>query len=245
VWDVAEGPRTELSVAAGARGSRFLELKNAGGHQGSVQTPKPAGARECTCTYLDRPRPRKQKGGTVLARHVRSVEEHEATLRDPDKVRHERCLSCKIGQLYVHDRRSRIYAGEVLESGEAHTTEVLVFRCDRREECGAIWRVLPHFLARHLWRRWTLVGTVLSEPGPRRHVVPRRTQQRWRRRLRCAAAVLVALLGDAPTAEWVDVAVAASADASRARLLAAAGGPGRLADLAAIVDHLEPGVRIM
>ena len=119
---------------------------------------------------------------------------------------------------------------------------VLIFRCSRRAQCGAIWRVLPHLLARHLWRRWTLVGVVLEDG---RHRVPRRTQQRWCQRLASVAAVLVALLAQAATRDWTDVAVRAGMDATRRDVVAAAGGPERLANLAAIIDHLEPGVRLM
>jgi hypothetical protein len=204
-----------------------------------VNSPPPSDAQVVRRAYLDRPRPRKQKGGTVLARDVTTLEQHEAALADPALFKLSRCLSCKVGVLHVHDRRERIFAGE---AGGPGRTEVLVFRCNRQDECGATWRVLPHFLARHLWRRWTLVGVVLEDG---RHRVPRRTQQRWRRRLASAAAVVVALLGQAATHDWTEVAVRAGMDATRGEVITAAGGPTRLAHLAAIIDHLEPGVRLM
>ena len=56
---------------------------------------------------------------------------------------------------------------------------------------------------------------------------------------------MVALLALAPTHEWTDVATRAGADATRSDVITAAGGPERLANLAAIIDHLEPGVRLM
>ncbi len=199
----------------------------------------PSDASSLPRAYLNRPRPRKQKGGTLLARDVTTLEQHEAALGDPALFKLSRCGACKVGVVHVHDRRERIFAGEI---GGPGRTEVLVFRCSRRAECGATWRVLPHFLARHLWRRWTLVGVVLEDG---RHRVPRRTQQRWRRRLASAAAVVVALLGQAATHDWTEVAVCAGMDATRGDVLAAAGGPNRLAHLAAIIDHLEPGVRLM
>lgn len=199
----------------------------------------PSDAQVVRRAYLDRPRPRKQKGGTVLARHITTLEEHEAALADPALLGLSGCLSCQLGLLHGHDRRERIFAGEV---GEPGRTEVLVFRCSRRSECGATWRVLPHFLARHLWRRWTLVGVVLDDG---RHRVPLRTRQRWRQRLRGAAAVLVALLWQAATPNWIELAQSAGADATRNELITAAGGPARLADIAALLDQLEPGVRLM
>jgi len=199
----------------------------------------PSDAQVVRGPYLDRPRRRKQKGGTVLARHITTLEQHEAALADPALFELSDCLSCKVGRLHGHDRRERIFAGEV---GGPGRTEILVLRCGRRDECGATWRVLPHFLARHLWRRWTLVGVVLEDG---RHRVPLRTRQRWRQRLRGAAAVLVALLGQAATPGWNEVAQSAGADATRNEIIAAAGGPARLADIAAILDQLEPGVRLM
>lgn len=200
----------------------------------------PPSARNCPCAYLDRPRPRKQKGGTIIARNVRTLEQHQEALRNPDRVRPERCATCKVGGLHVHERRSRVLAGEIDESP---AIEILIFRCDRREACGAVWRVLPHFMARHLWRRWTVVGLVVAEQP--RHRVPRRTQQRWRSRLSCAAAVLVGLLGHAPRVEWRDVAAHAGVAATRLELVQAAGGPSRLDEVARVVDQLTPGVRVM
>jgi hypothetical protein len=168
------------------------------------------------------------------------MEQHQQALSTPDRVRPNRCARCKVGGLHVHERRSRVLAGEI---DRAPAIEILIFRCGRRDECGAIWRVLPHFMARHLWRRWTVVGLVVAEQP--RHRVPRRTQQRWRRRLSCAAAVLVALVGHAPRVEWHDVAALAGADATRLELVQAAGGPSRLDEIASIVDQLSPGVRVM
>ena len=198
------------------------------------------GAKNYPCPYLDRPRPRKQKGGTVIARKVRTMEEHQEALVTPDRVRPGRCDRCRIGLMHVHERRSRVFAGEFEGAPE---TEILIFRCGRRRECGATWRVLPHFLARHLWRRWTLVGLVVADEP--RHRVPRRTQQRWRRRLRDTAAVLVALLGHAPRPEWRDAAARAGAEATRLDIIGACGGPGRLDELASVIDQLAPGVRVM
>ncbi len=204
-----------------------------------MKTLLPSDAQVLPGPYLDRPRPRKQKGGTLLARHLVTLEQHQSALAAPALFGLSTCVRCKIGRLHVHDRRERLFAGEI---GGPGRTEVLVFRCSRRAECGAIWRVLPHFLARHLWRRWTLVGVVLEDG---RHRVPRRTQQRWRWRLASAAAVVVALLGQAAMHDWTEVAVRAGMDATRGDVIAVAGGPNRLAHLAAIIDHLEPGVRLM
>lgn len=189
--------------------------------------------------YLDRPYPRKQKGGTVIARRVRTLEQHLRAMADPDCFGLDACLRCKVGRLHVHDRRDRVLAGEV--EGPPRI-EILIVRCSRRDQCGAVWRVLPEFLARHLWRRWTLVGVVLA--GEPHHRVPRRTRQRWRRRLEAAAAVLVALLGQAAQQRWVEVAAQAGVDATRAQLVEAAGAT-QLGELARVVHEEQPGVRVM
>lgn len=202
----------------------------------------PSDAQVLRNPYLDRPRPSKQKGGTLLARHLTTLKQHQAALADPALAKQSRCAACKIGWLHLHSRRGRLFQGEVDGPGR---TQVLVFRCSRRAECGATWRVLPQFLARHLWRRWTLVGVVLGGSRGGQHRVPRRTQQRWRQRLAGAAAVMVALLGQASTHEWTDVAARAGAAATRGDVIAAAGGPEQLANLAGVIDHLEAGVRLM
>jgi hypothetical protein len=57
--------------------------------------------------------------------------------------------------------------------------------------------------------------------------------------------VLVALLGWAALSNWHEVAAQVGTSGSRGELVLAAGGPDQLAQLAAQLDHLEPGVRIM
>ena len=65
-------------------------------------------------------------------------------------------------------------------------------------ECGATWRILPRFLARHLWRASKTVERVVMPAGiPRSGAappIPARTEQRWRARFASAARILVVLL---------------------------------------------------
>lgn len=64
------------------------------------------------------------------------------------------------------------------------------------DECSATWRILPMFLARHLWRAWKTVERVV-QPGEGSSAappIPERTQCRWRSRLAATARVLVVLL---------------------------------------------------
>lgn len=132
-------------------------------------------------------------------------------------------------------------AGEVRGDG---WIEILIFRC-AEPVCQAIWRLLPHFLARHLWRRWTLVGIVLTTDGAGRHAVPERTKRRWRERLARSAAVLIALLGRSGRDEHVGRIEALGHNATRGELAVAFGGLSALAELAALIHHHEPGVRLM
>jgi hypothetical protein len=203
------------------------------------KTLSSADAKMCFHPYLDRGRPAKQKGGTLLAPEIRTLQEHEAALANPDLVRPSACLRCRVARVHVHERRGRVFRGEV--KGPAGT-EVLIFRCADEKNCGAIWRVLPAFLARHLWRRWSVVGaSVLRRPADRHRVAPR-TQQRWRARLQTSAAVLVALLGATGLERWTGLAARVGAAGTRGELIEAAGS---LPELACAIDHCQPGVRVM
>jgi hypothetical protein len=193
----------------------------------------------CRHAYLDEPRPSKQKGGTLLARGIRTLEEHEAALADPDKIRPPACPACLISWVHVHDRRDRVFRGEV--DGPAGT-QVVVFRCTDRKGCGAVWRVLPEFLARHLWRRWSVVGVTLMTDAQARHRVPSRTRLRWRARLESSAAVLIARLDATGVARWTELAARVGSAGTRRDLVEAAND---LAGLAAAIDHQQPGVRVM
>jgi hypothetical protein len=123
------------------------------------------------------------------------------------------------------------------------------------EGCGATWRILPMFLARHLWRTWvTVERTVKAEDTPRPRdapTIPKQTERRWRERLAAAARVLVVLFAMSGGAEVEEIAKAVGLDATRAVLVDAyatrAGSiPGaRFAPLAALAHRLERGIRLM
>lgn len=175
----------------------------------------------------------------MLVRGARTLQEHEATLADPDRIRPPVCPRCRRAPVHVHERRPRVFRGEV--DGPAGT-DVLIFRCADHEDCGAVWRMLPAFLARHLWRRWSVVGVSLVAPAGHRHRVPPRTQQRWRARLRSSAAVLVALLDTTGVPRWSDLAARVGAAGTRADLVEAADD---LPELAVVIDRELAGVRVM
>lgn len=161
-------------------------------------------------------------------------------LAEPERVRPAGgCRACGTGRLHVHSRRERKLVGH----GEAASILVLVFRC-ARAQCRATWRVLPKFLARHLWRAWSTVAEAVIDEA-KRSPVPRRTRQRWWARLRERAAVLVAVLGASGDAKLVTRATTLGSDAQRGEVLAAFGGPSALPMLAALIHHLMPSVRVM
>jgi hypothetical protein len=207
--------------------------------QSKVAKQNPAAGALPTPAYLDHPRPRKNgdkfRGGTVIDPRIKTLDDHTAALANPDLIRPRECAACRCPVLHVHDRRTRNLDGR----GSA-TTEVLVFRCVR---CRVVWRVLPAWLARHLWRTWEAVSEALDEARSRSET-PERTRQRWRERLRERAAMLVVVLGQLGPARAPAVA-ALELLASRGDVLEAFGGLARLAGLAALIDHLVPGVRVM
>ena len=125
-------------------------------------------------------------------------------------------------------------------------------------DCGATWRILPRFLARHLWRVWVTVERVV-EFGERAGeaaataavLIPARTRRRWRARLAASARMLVVLLAASSSAVLEGLATRVGLDATRGELVVAhaelAGpAPGeQLSALAALVHRLERGIRLM
>jgi hypothetical protein len=199
--------------------------------------PLSAGLPSTPC--LDRPS--SSRGGTLIATEIEDLQAQQQALAQPDRVRPRGgCPTCGTGCLHVHSRRERKLYGYI---GVA-SIHVLVFRC-ARDECRALWRVLPKFLARHLWRAWSTVADAVEtkpgEPCP----VPRRTRLRWRARLRERAPVLVAALAIRGDDSLARRAASLGAGALRREVLAAFGGPSALPMLAALVHRLVPGVRVM
>jgi hypothetical protein len=123
------------------------------------------------------------------------------------------------------------------------------------DECNATWRMLPIFLARHLWRVWKTVERVAlpsGAPPPRAMPpVPERTRSRWRARLAATARVLVVLFAASGGLALEAIAARVGLDASRAELVDAYAeladvAPGaRLAAVAALAHRLERGIRLM
>ena len=119
--------------------------------------------------------------------------------------------------------------------------------------CGGIWRVLPAFVARHLWRSWPVVDvvTVGAPPPADQPEVPERTQRRWAARLCSSGALLVQILATSGQAVLVKIATAVGLAPMREAIVhehAAQMGIGdgwKLATLAALIHRLAPGVRLV
>lgn len=92
------------------------------------------------------------KGGTLIAEDVWSPDEHLRRLSCPDRYRPKNCRRCGHDRLHVHDYPERKPLGLAMVT----VLRVVRFICTN-PKCGATWRILPVFLARHLWWAWRRV----------------------------------------------------------------------------------------
>ncbi len=201
--------------------------------------PPPAAA------CLLRPRPSTQKGGTLIHEDVKDREAHCRRLCDPDGYRPHECPTCCHDVMHVHQYRERVQRGDL-----DPVITIAVYLC---AGCGATWRILPLFLARHLWRTWCVVeaATLALVTSPALPPVPARTVRRWAERLRSSARKLVQLLATSGNMLLEAAVHAVGVDAARGELVASYTATVRpvprhpLADLAALVHRLGPGLRLV
>ena len=191
------------------------------------------------------------KGGTLIDEDVRDLVEHARRICDPDGYRPGSCLRCGHRGLHVHCYPERRPQGDSRMPPVVRIAQCVCASSD----CGATWRILPMFLARHLWRSWATVERV-TKPGEARTTetappIPERTVRRWRARLAATARVLVVLLAASGEAVLEGIAAGLGLDASRGALVAAHADVAgvavgeRLSALAELVHRLERGVRLM
>ena len=130
---------------------------------------------------------------------------------------------------------------------------VLQFRC-ALDGCGATWRILPAFLARHLWHAWKVVEQVVRPAPPMTTTGPRvaaTTRGRWLARLSSSARVLVAVLAISAGVVLERVAQRVGLMGTRSELvcvyvsMTVPPASERLSSLAALVHRLERGIRLM
>lgn len=210
------------------------------------------------------------KGGTVIAGGVWSLAEHRKLVAGAAggyrQCMHG-CPTCGGLGLHVHDYRER----KVLAAMMRVVVTVVRFVCvDPR--CRATWQVLPAFLARHLWWTWRTVEQETAEALPSvgeqreqtslpemtasdgtrtQRVASPQTRRRWLARLRASPAQLVQLMkrrGGTVMASVVRSLQDASCRGELVERFAQRMGIGsgrRYAVVAALVDDLERGVRLM
>lgn len=196
---------------------------------------------------LDHSRASRFKGGTLINEEVRDLESHERRVIDPDGYRPDACPRCLHPVLHVHSYRERRPRRDV-------AVRIVQYIC-AHESCGAIWRVLPLFLARHLWWAWRAVERAVQDEDERapagRSPVPQQTKRRWRARLASSARVLLALFAARGNVEAREVAVDVGTDATRSALVERYADRtrvvegARLAHVATLAHQLERGVRLM
>ena len=193
------------------------------------------------------------KGGTIVAEDVWTVDEHRRRVCDPDGYRPCFCPRCEHPRLHVHDYVERKPVGLA-------TVVVLTLVRYVCTACGAVWRVLPAFLPRHLWWTWRRVEAATApEPAETQdeaddaqvRPVPPTTRRRWLDRLGASARQLVVLLASRGVRAVSAVAGAVGPQATRAGLVEAYAGQFdvplglRLGAVAALVHRLQRGVRLM
>lgn len=184
----------------------------------------------------------------MIAEEVHDLGEHQRRLADIDGYRPGSCPTCGRGPMHVHTRPER---HPLREPSLPSVVEVLQFRC-ASDACGATWRVLPLFLARHLWHPWKAVErAVLPAPASSAPPIRPRTKARWWSRLESSGRVLVVLLAMSGGAALEDVSKRVGLDGTRRDIVVAYAAqsqaePGeRLASLGALAHRLERGIRLM
>ena len=188
----------------------------------------------------------------MVAEEVWTLEEHLRRIRDPDGYRPCACGHCGSTVLHVHDYLERKPLGLAWMA----VVRVVRFICVN-PDCRATWRVLPAWLARHLWWTWSSVeqavntNTEESKATAVAATPPKRTEQRWLNRLASSARQAVVLMVSRGTELVRAVGEAVGLQATRRTLVdsyrAIVKVPCRhvLAAVAAVLDRLERGVRLM
>lgn len=188
------------------------------------------------------------KGGTLIAEDVTDLSTHEHCLRT-GAYRPAQCPPCG-AIMHVHDYRDRS-----LRASGVEVATVVRFRCADREECGAVFLVLPALIARHLWRAWDTVEQATREHDASEDrpptIVPARTVSRWRARLAAAAAALIVVLATSALGEVLASTVGLGGtrrDVVAGYAAVARPTPPRgrvLGALAGLVHRAAPGIRLV
>lgn len=207
--------------------------------------PIPAAPAYLTTPYAAKPG---QKGGTLIAESVCEIDEHRRLLKS-DGYRPAGCLLCG-RSLHVLDLRPR----KLRDQPDSAEELICRYRC---RPCGAVWQVLPGFIARYLHRTWGAVQSAvvaaggLERTGSERRVTRKPgTLRRWLGRLASSALVLMQALVGAG-AKVGSVLRELGAWCIRGELVEALARASlvekerKLQDLACWIHRLSPGLRLM
>jgi hypothetical protein len=181
------------------------------------------------------------KGGTVIAEDVLERSRHEKLLLDPDGYREVvvPCASCGGEHLHAHCFRTR----SLRRAARGSPADVVTIRLYLCASCRAVFTVLPAFIARHLWRAWETVRSVV-EGGAR---AAQTTARRWRARLGSEASQLLHLFMASVTGK-AQTRLARLRPLTRGDFLGAlfaATESSRFALVALWIHRLERGIRLM
>jgi len=190
------------------------------------------------------------KGGTVIAEDIWDREAHQEALLDPDTYRAYvgDCGNCGCGKVHALCFRTRLlYPAEVDDLVKVE--DIRLYRCPKKG-CGAVYTVLPAFVARHLWRDWQTVEDVCE--GKRE--APRSTTGRWYGRLFSSARQLVQLFKGTVTqalkgsVDWLRALTDTLTRGGFINLLWSSGAvssPNAFAKIGGWIHRIQPGVRLM
>lgn len=204
----------------------------------SADTLAPPQPPEClTRSYLSRG----IKGGTIIAEDVLDLAEHQKRLPDADRYRPEACRNCGHPKVHAHCFRDRVLR-EADPRRPPLVVQIRLFRC---ASCGAVFTILPAFIARHLWRAWNTVEAVARG----KEVAPKATMKRWLSRLGSDAWQLVQVF-TASIQSALSEALLRSQQSIRLDVVAVVepflGATSSVfARIAAWIHRLAPGVRLM
>lgn len=188
------------------------------------------------------------KGGTFIAESVTDLETHLRMLPDPDAYRSSIGLCPNCGHCRIH---ALCFRERILRWADVTKppliVEIRLFRCAVRG-CGAVFTVLPAFIARHLWRSWKTVEA--SSTGKERP--PRATLRRWLSRLASdASQVVQSFVSLGPGVLEVSFLRDVCASSARWQVVAAAEGAfalpsGRVfSTIGGWIHRLVRGIRLM
>jgi len=205
-------------------------------------TPPPPPPVCLTRSYLSRG----IKGGTIVAEDVLDLETHLRRLPDPDGYRCCVCPCPRCGSSRVH---AHCFRERLLRPSDRRETPrsvtIRLYRC-AAPFCGAVFTVLPAFIARHLWRSWETVHEVVSHRTP----APSTTRRRWLSRLASDSSQLVQAFMVLALNGIREVLARRRVGGNRASFIQSveaflSGSSSPLGLIAAWIHRLQPGIRLM